>query len=304
MSRITENAHGLLVIDKPEGLTSRAVVNRLQSVFRPGTRLGHTGTLDPLATGVLVVCVGAACRLSEYVQRMEKTYEARFRLGARSTTDDREGVMEEVSGAQPPQENAILQALQSFVGETAQIPPAFSAAKTTGRRAYDLARSGREVSLNPRIVYIRSLDLKTYHYPWLDIEVSCGKGTYIRSLARDLGERLGCGALVQSLRRTRVGVFDQALAQPLENADPARSLLPFHYAVAELARVNLHESEVLHVRQGRRIPWPASFQASSLNDLAAFDAAGILVAVLGVDDQEKTLFPKKVLPNSDLADYT
>src|SRR4029077_10224699 len=123
-----ENAgyHGLLVIDKPRGMTSRAVVNELQSAFPLGTRLGHTGTLDPLATGVLVICVGVATRLTEYIQRMDKTYHTRLRLGARSDTDDGEGTIEQVSVTQSPPRETVLQALQSFVGETQQIPPAYS----------------------------------------------------------------------------------------------------------------------------------------------------------------------------------
>jgi tRNA pseudouridine55 synthase len=301
--------HGLLVIDKPRGVTSRAVVDQLQGVFPPGTRLGHTGTLDPLATGILVTCVGVATRLTEYVQRMEKTYHTRLRLGARSDTDDGEGLIEQVSVAQPPSGEAIHQVLQSFVGEIEQIPPAYSAAKVTGRRAYDLARTGQDFSLRPRTVHIRSLDLLGYDYPWLDVQVHCSKGTYIRSLARDLGERLGCGALVETLRRTGVGPFDLALAHPLATAslEMSKHLLPLELAVAEIPRIELKEPDVVHLRHGRRIPWPASFNPSNLPaqalELAAFDANNHLVAVVGVDHQQKMLFAQKVLPNSVLTSY-
>jgi tRNA pseudouridine55 synthase len=306
----SNSCHGLVVIDKPAGITSRDVVNRIQDTFPFGTRLGHTGTLDPLATGVLVICVGVATRFCEYVQRMTKTYQARLRLGASSETDDTEGAIVPIAVANPPQREAVLQALQMFVGEIQQTPPAFSAAKVTGRRAYDLARSGRDVSLAARTVHIHALDLLAYDYPWLEIEVRCGKGTYIRSLARDLGLHLGCGALVETLRRTRVGVFDLSHAHPLETAtlELSKHLLPLAWAIAELPRVKLQASEIAHIRQGRRVPWPASLAPNDLptqmGQLAAFDLENNLVAVVGIDDQQKTIFPLKVLPNSVLLGYT
>jgi tRNA pseudouridine55 synthase len=302
--------HGLMVIDKPKGITSRDVVNRLQVEFSSETRLGHTGTLDPLATGVLVICVGAATRLGEYIQRMDKTYLARLRLGAQSNTDDMEGNIDATNVSQPPAKELVTQAMKSFVGEIQQTPPTFSAAKVTGRRAYDLARAGRKVSLPPRTVNIHALDLLAYDYPWLDIEIRCGKGTYIRSLARDLGRYLGCGALVETLRRTRVGAFDLLLAQPLQTAslEISKHLLPMALAVSELPRVNLQESEIAQIRQGQRVPWPASLSSQELSEqlseLAAFGPDGHLAAVVGIDGRQKSIFPLKVLPNSVLPGYT
>jgi len=301
---------GLLVIDKPRGITSRDVVNRIQEVLPRRTRIGHTGTLDPLATGILVVCVGIATRLSEYVQRMEKTYLTRLRLGVQSDTDDTEGVIKALAVPQPPSKEAVIASLQSFEGEIVQTPPSFSAAKVTGQRAYDLARAGREVLLSPRTVHIYALDLRAYDYPWLDIEVRCSKGTYIRSLARDLGDHLGCGALVETLRRTRVGVFDLSMACPIESTRTAFSerLLPLRWAVAELTRLDLQEPDMTHIRQGQRIAWPSSLVSHDLpahvGELAAFGTEGALVAVVGIDRQQELLFPLKVLPNSDLPGYT
>src|SRR5262249_45363855 len=159
-----------------------------------GTRLGHTGTLDPLATGVLVLCVGSATRLADYVQRMSKTYRSLFRLGARSDTDDADGAVTPVAGAAAPEPAALEACLRQFVGTIEQVPPAYSAAKVTGQRAYDLARRGREVSLQARAVQVHGIEVLRYDYPELEVEVRCGKGTYIRALARDLGARLGCGA--------------------------------------------------------------------------------------------------------------
>lgn len=257
-----------------------------------------------------MICVGVATRLTEYIQRMEKAYITRLRLGARSDTDDCEGTIVPVAVTQYPRQETVVEALQCFVGEIDQIPPAYSATKVTGQRAYDLAREGRDFALRARRVHIRSLDLLSYDYPWLDVQVCCGKGTYIRSLARDLGERLGCGALVETLRRTRVGPFDQALAQPLGPAtlEMSKQLLPLSLAVADLPRIDLQESEIIHIRHGRRIPWPSSFDAAGLlaqgRELAAFDAENQLVAVVGIDGQQKMLFAKKVLPNSVLKSYT
>jgi tRNA pseudouridine55 synthase len=199
--------NGLLVIDKPVGVTSRDVVNRVQRWFPKGTKIGHTGTLDPLATGVLVVCVGAATRLADLVQAMGKSYRSRFRLGARSDTDDADGTVTQVSGVMPPTGEQVRAALDAFVGLIEQLPPTYSALKLGGRRAHELARRGKVVSLAPRTVKVDAVRLLGYEWPFVDVEIDCGKGTYIRSIARDLGEKLGCGGLVETLRRTRVGPF-------------------------------------------------------------------------------------------------
>src|SRR5947209_5602070 len=242
----TSRCHGLRVVDKPAGLTSRAVVDRVLRWFPKGTRIGHTGTLDPLATGVLVLCLGVATRLTEYVQRMDKVYRAGVRLGARSDTDDADGAITPVEPAAAPDAAAVAACLAGFVGDIEQTPPAYSAAKVAGRRAYALARQGHEVDLSPRRVHIYGIDVLTYDYPHLELEVRCGKGTYIRSLARDLGERLGCGGLVAMLRRTRVGPFaaEGAVTPETDPAEARSRLLPAEMAVAELARVTLPEREV------------------------------------------------------------
>src|SRR4051812_39729221 len=173
--------NGLLVIDKPGGMTSRDVVNRVQRWFPRKTKIGHTGTLDPLATGVLVVCIGAATRLADYVQAMGKIYTSRFRLGATSTTDDADGTVTETPGATPPTREQLERALASFVGTIEQMPPAFSALKIDGERAHKLARAGKDVPLTARSVQVYAIRLAGYEWPFADVEVACGKGTYIRS---------------------------------------------------------------------------------------------------------------------------
>src|SRR5215470_5095250 len=151
---------GLLVLDKPGGMTSRTALDRALRWFPRGTRMGHTGTLDPLATGVLVLCLGAATRLAEYVQQMGKTYHSLFRLGVTSDTDDADGTLNAVQGAADPGLEAVRTALLRFLGTIEQVPPAYSAAKVTGRRAYDLARQGEDVQLRPRAVQVYGIDVR------------------------------------------------------------------------------------------------------------------------------------------------
>jgi tRNA pseudouridine55 synthase len=282
---------GLLVLDKPGGLTSRDAVDRAQRWFPRRTRIGHTGTLDPLATGVLVLCLGQATRLTEYVQDMGKTYRSTFLLGARSDTDDADGTVTPVTAVREPSSEEVRAALTSFVGVIAQVPPAFSAAKVTGRRAYDLARRGEDVTLAARNVTVYGIEVLSYAWPLLEVEVRCGKGTYIRSLARDLGQRLGCGGLVRTLRRTRVGPFSVENAISLDS-DPERAraaLRPLTDALAELPTVTVDGDQAARLRSGQAIPWPGAEDEMA----AALDGNGVLVAV--VRCRRGRLQPEKVL---------
>jgi len=286
---------GLLVLDKPGGVTSRDAVNAALRWFPRGTRMGHTGTLDPLATGVLVLCLGAATRLTEYVQRMGKTYRAGVRLGARSDTDDADGVITAVDAA-APDASAVTACLTGFIGEIEQTPPAYSAAKVAGRRAYDLARRGQDVDLRPRRVHVYGIDVLRYDYPQLDLEVRCGKGTYIRSLARDLGARLGCGALIQTLRRTRVGPFtaDDAVPMDADAATAQARLRPVEEAVAELPRVVLSNEMTRRLCQGQAVPCD-ELGADVEGVIAVHTAAGRLAATAVYDPVRRLLRPDKVL---------
>lgn len=289
------SSSGFLILEKPLGMTSRAAVDRAARWFGRGTRLGHTGTLDPLATGVLVLAVGLGTRLTDHVQRMAKTYRAGIRLGARSDTDDGEGTITVDENAAPQERAAVEQALQKFVGTIAQVPPAYSAAKVAGRRAYVLARRGAEVELTPRQVRIDAIQLLRYEYPDLDVEVRCGKGTYIRSLARDLGERLGCGAYLQSLRRTRIGPFDESEAVSLDaERDAARNaLLDLSWALADLPRVTVSASDAERLVQGQALAWTG---AHPPGDVAAFDEQQRLVGVTRIDEEGR-LRPLKMFPH-------
>ena len=281
---------GFLVLDKPLGVTSRTAVDRAALWFAKGTRLGHTGTLDPLATGVLVIALGQATRLTEEVQQMDKVYRAGICLGARSDTDDAEGRITATAGATLPTRLELDSMLGQFLGEIEQVPPAFSAAKVAGRRAYVLARRGAEVDLQPRRVQVYEIRLLRYEYPDLELEIRCGKGTYIRSLARDLGERLGCGGYVQALRRLRVGPFDEHVAVPLD-VDPQTALakvLPLSWAAADLPRLGLSVGDVQRFAQGQTLA-----DKGEAGDVAVFDPAGHFAGI-GRIDAERRLKPSKV----------
>ncbi len=295
-----EVSAGFLIVDKPAGCTSRDVVNRAQRWFPRRTPLGHTGTLDPLATGVLVLAVGTATRLTEYVQHMAKVYRAALLLGAHSDTDDADGSVTPIVVDRPPDETAVRTVLSGFVGEIDQVPPAFSAARVTGRRAYDLARQGQDVELAPRRVRIDAIAVLAYVYPRLEIEVRCGKGTYIRSLARDLGVRLGCGALIEQLRRMRIGSFrvEDALAPSADAATARARLLPLEAAVAELPKLTLDRPHLARLQQGAALPLDGEPVIAAAvpreGEVAVFDARGKLVLIAAVDCGQGLLQPRKV----------
>lgn len=222
---------GILVIDKPTGRTSmdvcRAVRRRLIAGGAPKRiKVGHGGTLDPLATGVLVVLIGRATRLCDRIMAGEKRYTAEVDLSRTSTTDDEEGEATTIDVPHPPSRADIENSLRGFVGRIMQRPPAYSAMKVGGRRAYKLARAGGQVRLEPRPVEIHEIAVVDYQWPRLVLDIRCGKGTYIRSLARDLGEALGTGGMLGALRRTRVGphrVEDATSLDDLPDAlDPGR----------------------------------------------------------------------------------
>ncbi len=213
---------GLLVIDKPLHLTSmdacRQVKRRLVEAGAPkNVKVGHGGTLDPLATGVVVILIGrAATKLCDQIMAGEKRYLADIDLSRVSTTDDREGRITDVPVAHPPTRAQLEDACRAFVGTISQRPPDHSAVWVAGKRAYKLARRGKPVDLEPRPVVVHSIDIVAYDWPIAHLDVRCGKGTYIRSLARDLGRALATGGMLVSLRRTAVGDFTLDRATPLD----------------------------------------------------------------------------------------
>lgn len=276
---------GILNVNKPAGCSSRHVVDRIERLVRPA-KAGHAGTLDPLAVGVLVVCVGQATRLISYVQQMPKQYRATFVLGRRSDTDDLEGEVTEIAGAPVPSRSMLDATLPQFLGDIQQVPPAHSAIKIGGRRSYKLARAGKAVELAPRTVTIHRLAIRRYEYPVLELDIDCGSGTYVRSLGRDLAVALGTGAVMSALERTAIGGFHIDDALPLDDATAesvTQHMQPALAAVANLPRVNLNESQLIELRHGRPIAMNAPadpFGAVETSAYAAINAAGELVAIL------------------------
>jgi len=209
----TSTISGFLVIDKPKGITSAEVVRRLKKVLKV-RKIGHTGTLDPLATGILIVAVGKATRFSEYLLKKDKCYVVKGTFGLKSDTYDIDGKVEKVE-CKEVDKDSLLKTLENFKGEIEQVPPPFSAIRVNGKRAYDLARKGEKVELKPRKVRIYSLELLDFNYPEFTLKVCCSSGTYIRSLINDIGKSLSCSAIVSELRRVKVGKVDEKVAIPL-----------------------------------------------------------------------------------------
>ena len=246
---------GLLNIDKPAGMTSRDVVNRVQRLVKP-VKVGHAGTLDPLATGVLLVCLGPATRLVSHLHRFSKTYVAEFLLGCTSATDDTEGELQSLDKAPVLTAAQIEAALPQFRGRTTQIPPAHSAVKIQGRPAYKRARRGEQVDIKPREVDIHRLELVAFATDRMTLEIECSSGTYIRSLGRDLGRTLQSGAVMSALRRTRIGPFDVESAVSYSDLTQDRLgelILPARLAVQDCPAYVVDDDDVQRLRNGRCI---------------------------------------------------
>lgn len=244
---------GLVVVDKPGGMTSHDVVSRVRRLA--GIRkVGHAGTLDPMATGVLVLGLNRATRLLGHLTRTDKRYDATIRLGVCTTSDDAEGDVVSSSPTDQLTEEAVRSALASFVGEIDQVPNAVSAVKVDGRRAYARVRAGEEVELPARRVTIHAIDAVALDLPDVQVAVHCSSGTYVRAIARDLGAALGVGGHLTALRRTAVGPFTLADARTIEDLTEAFTMTPIADAArASFPAVNLDDNQSADVRVGRRL---------------------------------------------------
>lgn len=287
---------GVLVVDKPVGLTSHDVVQ----IVRKGTnirRAGHTGTLDPRASGVLVILIGPAVRLSEYVSASDKRYQAILRLGASTDTYDAEGQITSTASVEDITEEQFQNVLQQFIGEIEQVPPPYSAVKVKGKKAYEMAREGEEVELQPRTIQVYNLELLEWAPPEAVIDVYCSSGTYVRSLAHDVGVALGCGAHLVGLRRTKSGRFTLRDAVPLRKLREAfekgnwyQYLIPAAEALSDWPAVELAQEMVEAVRHGHRIPAEAG-----IGEMArGISEQGELVALLEFDAETSEWQPRKV----------
>lgn len=197
---------GVLLVDKPEGMTSHDVVDRIRHKLKM-KRVGHAGTLDPNATGLLIILVGKATKLSQHLMGLDKTYEGVITLGMSTTTQDAEGEMIEEKPVPELTEEQVLEHMQSFVGDQYQMPPMFSAKKIDGVPLYKLARKGKTVEREPRFIHISSFKLDRWESPDIEFTLACSKGTYVRTVAHDLGQKIGCGAFLKDLRRTDIERF-------------------------------------------------------------------------------------------------
>lgn len=281
---------GLLILNKPPGLSSNQALQRVRWLFN-AEKAGHTGNLDPMATGVLPLCFGEATKFSRFLLDADKTYRATFLFGRRSDTGDAEGKLLSDTGAAGVTREQVEAILPRFRGEIEQVPPMYSALKYQGKPLYELARAGLEVERSPRKVQIHRLEVIDCRprregpatYMELDVEVACSKGTYIRSLAMDLGELLGCGALVSALHRSQAGLFRDDQAVSLASLEAERGergpevldhhLQPIEHSIAHLKAVRLPESSGHYFCQGQPV-----LEAAVLKQLDCGDTVRVSLA--------------------------
>lgn len=289
---------GFLNLNKPLNMTSHDVVAAIRRRCRAlgcKTKVGHAGTLDPLAEGLLIICLGAATRLSEYMMRSRKVYRARLAFGESTTTYDAEGAVVARRDASQLKLADIRAALPQFIGEIRQLPPMYSAVKVKGKKLYELARAGKTVARPERVVTIHSIDVIAWDSPHLELKIQCGAGTYIRSLANDLGEALSVGACLAGLTRIAIGAFhlDQSIAMDtvLTKEDWTRHIISPYDALADQDCAILASSDIERVQQGRMIDRPGGNQAATV---FAFDADQQLVAVM--EPRGELWKPNKVFP--------
>ncbi len=290
---------GLLNINKPAGMTSHDVVGKVRRIVKQ-KQVGHAGTLDPMATGVLLVCVGQATRLIEYLTHASKTYCATIRFGITTNTLDAEGEITSQQDATALTEAQLRAVLPCFIGQLDQVPPIFSAIKQGGQPLYKQARAGKSVEVAPRPITIHGLTWRDWQWPDLTLEVTCSAGTYIRSLARDLGEAVGVGAHLAALTRTVSGQWSLAesvsLAQLGSEVEWQKYLHPIHEMLAHLPSVYLSNAEAMLVRYGQQIHLDPLIKESH-NLVCTYTLAGDFLAILTLADPAQNLWqPKKVMP--------
>ncbi len=258
------DVHGIVVLDKPAGMSSNAALQQVKRLFN-ASKAGHTGSLDPAATGVLPVCLGEATKVSGYLLDSDKAYRVVVKLGVRTDSGDTEGEVVEERPVPALDEALVESVLANFRGEIEQVPPMYSALKRGGQPLYKLARQGIEVEREPRAVTIHELKLLAFDADTLTLDVRCSKGTYIRTLAEDIGESLGCGAHVFALRRTSAGPFDLGQAHTLEALEALKQesfaaldniLLPIEQALADWPRISLSSDLAYHLKRGQAVLVP------------------------------------------------
>jgi tRNA pseudouridine55 synthase len=292
---------GLLLVDKPAGITSFDVVRRVKRALAL-KKVGHLGTLDPFATGLLPLALGEATKLAQFLLEETKTYLATVRLGVATDTQDVTGRVTAESTHLPVPEE-ISRAAAGFMGQIEQVPPSYSAVHHEGQRLYKLARQGVTVTAAPRQVVIHRLDIIEMDLPRVTIRVECSKGTYIRTLAHDLGGALGCGAHLEALTRLAVGAFRLAEALPLEQVEkhpdevPSR-LIPLAQCLPRFQTVRVDSQEALRLSQGQALPWPEPDPAAGETVRVVNDGSLVAVAAVRLQGTGRVLAPVRVFHNS------
>jgi tRNA pseudouridine55 synthase len=283
VKRVKRSIDGVLLLDKPLGFSSNQALQKVKWLFQ-AAKAGHTGTLDPLATGVLPICIGEATKFAQYLTDADKTYVAQVKFGVTTTTGDAEG---EVLETKPIAfgEAELVSVLVQFMGEISQVPPMYSALKHEGKALYTYAREGVEIERQARIVHIKKINLISYAKGLAEISVTCSKGTYIRTLAEDIGNQLGCGAHLIALRRTATAGYDisQTISiEALENLTQAQRdqlLLPVDSAIEDIPKVVLHTEAAYYLLQGQAVWQPGKIPDGDLrlyNEQQQFIGLGYL----------------------------
>lgn len=255
------DVNGVILLDKPTGISSNTAVQIVKRLFN-ANKVGHTGSLDPLASGMLPLCLGEATKVSSFLLDADKHYRVLIRLGQRTDTADAEGEVIETRPVEAYGEARVREVLERFIGDIEQIPPMYSALKHEGQRLYKLAREGKEVERKPRPVTIYSLDLLRYADDEIAFDVRCSKGTYVRTLAEDIGEALGCGAFVEELRRVSVAPYDNQAMISVDDLEDLScegfdaldaKLLPIDTAIRDWPEIRLNADSAYYLRQGQPI---------------------------------------------------
>ncbi len=299
-ARTCHEVTGILAVDKCSGPTSHDVVRSVRRILRQ-RRVGHCGTLDPAATGLLLICAGRYTRLADLLSNADKDYQATIQLGATSDTYDGDGQVIPQTDAKDPGTERLYAAISRFRGRIMQVPPPFSAIRTHGVRSYVRARRGESVSLEARSITVHAIEVVDYHYPFLCIRVRCSKGTYIRSLAHDLGQCLGTGGYLRALRRTRVGRIVESQALTLEELQEASGrhavhehLIPATWALDGFPQLTLAEAELTAFTQGRAVALEAPPEGAA--DLClVLDRNGAFRGLGMIPETSDKVLPRKVI---------
>jgi len=291
--------NGILLLDKPLGITSNDALQRVKHLFR-ARKAGHTGSLDPLATGLLPICLGEATKISAFLLDADKRYRVRVKLGVTTTTADAEGEILEEKPTDGIDEARLREVLADFRGEIDQLPPMYSAIKHKGERLYNLARQGIEVEREPRRITIHALDLLEWSPPEFSLDVHCSKGTYVRTLAEDIGNVLGCGAHVTALHRSGVGPYGDADLVSMQQIEDLRSegaaaldqlLLPLESGLAHWPEVRLSDDAAYYMRKGQAVLVP---QAPTEGWVRLYSKSGEFMGAGCIADDGKVQ-PKRLL---------